>query len=229
MQWYYADNGQQHGPVDDDALASLVVSGVVRDETLVWREGMPNWQPYSSMRVGASVAAGPAPGLAVHAAAPGGYVPENYAARPQTVRYAGFWIRFLARLIDGVLLQIALLVVRVPLGLSVMGPMTTRDPAAMMALAGAMIVGSLVSLAIASGYEIFFVSARGATLGKMALGLKVVRPDGAPISISQSAGRYLAQILSAVILCIGYIMAGFDDQKRSLHDRLAGTRVIRLR
>lgn len=227
MQWYYAENGQQRGPVDDDALTALVKSGVVRDETLVWHEGMQNWQSYGSMR--GAPAGSPAPGIAVQATQASAYVPENYATRPQNVRYAGFWIRFLARLIDGILLNLALMVVRIPLGLSVMGPMATRDPGEIMALGVAVIVGSLVSLAVGAGYEIFFISARGATLGKMALGLKVVHPDGSPISMSQSAGRYFAQWLSALILFIGYIMAGFDEQKRSLHDRICETRVIHLR
>lgn len=228
MQWYYAEQGQQRGPVDDDALAALVTSGAVGDGTLVWREGMTNWQSYGSVR-GVATPGALAPGIAVQATPVSAYIPENYAARPQAVRYAGFWIRFLARLIDGVLLNVALLAIRLPLGLSFMGPMSSRNPGEMMAVAGAMIVASLLSVAVAAGYEIFFISARGATLGKMALGLKVVRPDGLPISMGQSAGRYFAQWLSALILFIGYIMAGFDEQKRSLHDRICETRVIHLR
>ncbi|MEQ1945627.1 MAG: RDD family protein [Bryobacteraceae bacterium] len=229
MQWYYAENGQQRGPVDDDALATLVNSGAVRDDTLVWHEGMQNWQSYGSARGAAAPPGVTAPGIAVQATPASAYVPENYATRPQSVRYAGFWIRFLARLIDGILLNVALMVVRLPLGLSLMGPISTREPREIMAAAVAIIVGSLVSLAVGAGYEIFFVSARGATLGKMALGLKVVRPDGAPISLGQSAGRYCAQFLSALTLFIGYIMAGFDEQKRSLHDRICETRVIHIR
>src|SRR5690349_18935663 len=46
MSWYYATAGQQTGPVNEDELQSLVQQGVVTSETLVWREGMANWQPY---------------------------------------------------------------------------------------------------------------------------------------------------------------------------------------
>jgi uncharacterized RDD family membrane protein YckC len=60
----------------------------------------------------------------------------------------------------------------------------------------------------------------------MALGLKVIRADGGPISAGLALGRYLAQILSALIFGIGYIIAGFDSEKRSLHDRICDTRVI---
>jgi uncharacterized RDD family membrane protein YckC len=62
----------------------------------------------------------------------------------------------------------------------------------------------------------------------MALDLKVVRPDGGPISLGRAVGRYFAKIVSGIILAIGYIIAGFDDQKRALHDMMCDTRVIRV-
>ena len=45
MAWFYAEGGQQKGPVDDSVLDDLVRSGVIRPETLIWREGQANWQP----------------------------------------------------------------------------------------------------------------------------------------------------------------------------------------
>jgi uncharacterized RDD family membrane protein YckC len=84
----------------------------------------------------------------------------------------------------------------------------------------------LISFALTIAYEVYFISTRGATLGKMALGLKVIRPDNGPISVGLALGRYLSKILSALILYIGFIMAGFDDEKRALHDRICETRVI---
>ena len=47
MKWYYAEGGKQIGPVDESALDDLVRQGVVRDDTLVWREGMAAWQPHA--------------------------------------------------------------------------------------------------------------------------------------------------------------------------------------
>lgn len=47
--WYYGENGGQLGPVDDHALQALVAEGRITAQTLVWREGMANWQPYSSL------------------------------------------------------------------------------------------------------------------------------------------------------------------------------------
>jgi uncharacterized RDD family membrane protein YckC len=62
----------------------------------------------------------------------------------------------------------------------------------------------------------------------MVLGLKVVTANGGLISVGRAFGRYFAQILSGLILGIGYIMAAFDEQKRALHDHICGTRVIRV-
>jgi hypothetical protein len=50
MDWYYAESGQQRGPVDESGFADLVRNGKVRDDTLVWREGMAQWQPFGVVR-----------------------------------------------------------------------------------------------------------------------------------------------------------------------------------
>ncbi len=61
----------------------------------------------------------------------------------------------------------------------------------------------------------------------MALGLKVITADGDKVSYLKAFGRYFAEIVSGIILCIGYIMAAFDDEKRTLHDRICNTRVVK--
>lgn len=60
MQWYYLLQGQHQGPVDDAGLEALVRQGTVRDETLVWREGLTEWHPYATVKP-SSVKAPPAP------------------------------------------------------------------------------------------------------------------------------------------------------------------------
>ena len=66
-----------------------------------------------------------------------------------------------------------------------------------------------------------------ATLGKMALGLKVTDSNGQQISFLTATGRYFAKIISALICCIGFMMAGWTQQKQGLHDMMAGTLVVR--
>ena len=70
-------------------------------------------------------------------------------------------------------------------------------------------------------------SSLSATPGKLALGMKVLRPGGGRLTLGRAVGRYFAKVLSAMILCIGYIIAGIDSQKRGLHDMICDTRVVR--
>jgi uncharacterized RDD family membrane protein YckC len=138
-----------------------------------------------------------------------------------TFIYAGFWIRFVAALLDGIILLVASVVVQL-----LLAPMlrSGRTDVMLMALG----IESLIGMAIGATYEGVFVSRFGATPGKMALDLTVVRPDGGPLSLGRAVGRYFAKIVSWIILAIGYIMAGFDSQKRALHDMICDTRVIRV-
>jgi uncharacterized RDD family membrane protein YckC len=67
----------------------------------------------------------------------------------------------------------------------------------------------------------------GATVGKLAVGVRIVRSDGGAITYGRAFGRYWAEMVSSLCCNIGYIMAGFDNpQKRALHDRMCDTRVI---
>ena len=95
-----------------------------------------------------------------------------------------------------------------------------------MAMVAPLLLITLLSVVAAACYEIFFIAKRGATIGKMIFGLRVIRADGSPLTVGLSTGRYFAQIIDSFTLGIGYFMAGWDDQKRALHDRICETRVI---
>jgi uncharacterized RDD family membrane protein YckC len=153
-------------------------------------------------------------------------------APAQTTLYAGFWVRFVAWLIDAIIMM----VVGGIINFAVVGtlfniprPEPGQDPAALLAsLAGIYGVVYLVNMVIGCTYEAFFVSSSlSATPGKLALGLKVLRPGGGRVTLGRAVGRYFAKVLSAMILCIGYIIAAFDAQKRGLHDMICDTRVVR--
>jgi len=137
-------------------------------------------------------------------------------------RYGGFWIRVAAKLIDWVCLatlQIALGITTAPL-LAVPGPDGT--PAA-----GGLILIGLMNLALNLGAPAFFLGRFEATPGKMACGLRVIVADGPRITYLRALGRGVSEILSFLILLIGFMMAAFDPERRTLHDRICGTRVIR--
>jgi uncharacterized RDD family membrane protein YckC len=212
MRWYYSDGVNQIGPIEETELNRLVTLGAVRSDTLVWHEGLTSWQPLGVVR-------GMHPVAAVAAAR----------------HYGGFWIRFLARVIDGIIVGVINLIVRLPLmlmfgvgtigmgrGLGGVGGGLILGPA-MAAMLG---ISMLIGLVLGAAYEVYFLSTYGATPGKMALGLRVIRADGGSISPMLALGRHFAMWISAFIFMIGYIMAAFDPEKRALHDRICETRVI---
>ncbi|HUA85518.1 MAG TPA: RDD family protein [Bryobacteraceae bacterium] len=254
MTWYYADAGRQVGPVEETALDDLVRAGVVRDDTLVWREGMATWQPHSAVR---GLRPPPPPPAAMPVAADSGYCSECGRPFPMSQlvgignasvcaackpvylqrmreggqgigawRYGGFWIRFVARIIDAVILAVALLVINVPIEMMLGLGSRMSNPAGLAGVIGMFGVLYLVNFALQCAYEVYFLSTRGATPGKMVLGLKVVRTDGSLLTPGQAVGRFFAFILDGFTLLIGFIIAGFDEQKRALHDRICNTRVI---
>jgi uncharacterized RDD family membrane protein YckC len=128
------------------------------------------------------------------------------AATGAVTDYAGFMKRFVAWVIDVVLLAIIGFIIRLILDDNITG-----------------LVTALVGWAYFAGME---SSERQATIGKGAMGIVVVGYDGQRISFLRATGRYFAKILSALILMIGYIMAAFTARKQALHDMLASTLVI---
>ncbi|HMC58370.1 MAG TPA: RDD family protein [Candidatus Solibacter sp.] len=146
------------------------------------------------------------------------------------VRFAGFWIRVAAALIDAIILFIAGSILQYAvLGSRVGSPIfDPANPEAHLGETFAILgIAWLIGTVTGATYEGVFVYKLGATPGKMALGLKVVRPGGGPVSLGRAIGRYFAKLLSAMILGIGYFMVGFDSEKRGMHDMICDTRVIK--
>ena len=99
-----------------------------------------------------------------------------------------------------------------------------QDPWAILRVEGIVL---FLQFLIAATYEIALTATRGGTLGKHALGLRVVSADGQPFGWSRAVGRYFAQAITGFTFGVGYIIAAFDPQKRTLHDHICGTRVVR--
>ena len=140
------------------------------------------------------------------------------------MRYGGFWIRVVAYIIDAILVGIVSGVIGAVFGVGIGLGMTGASSDA---LAGANLLANLISVVIGIAYFAGMESSSmQATLGKKALGLVVTDLNGGRISLGRAIGRYFAKFLSALILCIGYIMVGFTERKQGLHDMLAGTLVM---
>lgn len=141
------------------------------------------------------------------------------------MRYAGFWIRVLAKILDsiamGIVIGIPMLILLFTTG---MFSMQGGQPS--FAAVGLQIMLQVVGMGAGIAYNTYMHGKYGATLGKMAVGIRVVMADGSPVTYMRAFGRAWADILSGMVCYIGYIIAGFDAEKRSLHDHICQTRVI---
>lgn len=120
---------------------------------------------------------------------------------------ASFGERFLAVLIDGIILAVANFVLEIVLD---------------------NISSSVLSIVV--GWLYFAIQESGeqqATIGKKVLGLKVTTIDGQRMSFGQATGRHFGKIISGIILLIGYFMMLWDEKKQTLHDKMAGALVVK--
>jgi predicted Zn finger-like uncharacterized protein len=141
---------------------------------------------------------------------------------PADLPKAGFWIRVVASMIDGLLLGAVQFVIGLVLGFAG-GAAGGAESFAIFAITW------LCSVVISVTYYVFFTGYNGQTPGKMALRLQVVRTDGTPMTYGKAFLREIpCKFISGILLGIGYLMVAFDQQKQGLHDRMAGTYVIRL-
>lgn len=233
-EWYYSTDGMQHGPVSLQALRELVRAGRVQTSDLVWRDGMAQWQPAQTTpqvfeQALASISSPPAQAYAAFPPFPPNGPPSQlnyYTPATTAIAYAGFWLRFGAALLDGILL----LIVGWVLGFifQVIGAGMERGgvspPAAGLFIAGSnltqMVIGWLyAALMESSTYQ--------ATLGKLAVGIRVTDARGQRITFARATGRHFAKYVSMLTFFIGYLMAAFTAHKQALHDMIASCLVIR--
>ena len=251
MTWYYEQDGERVGPVDEEGFQHLLLAGTVGPDTLVWKPGMQAWQAYRHFQAQGS--APPVPGqsrcvecglffdpnqlvqygeeqvcagckpLYTQRLIESGRRPTFAGAdgSAEEIRFAGFWVRVGAFVVDFLALS--------PL----IGPLTYFQFAAMYDESQGLVQQQIVSHALGGlmtaiyiGYYAFMNAKYEASLGKMAFGLKIVRGNGTRISTKLAIGRAFAWELSSMLCNLGYLFAAFDGEKRALHDMICNTRVI---
>jgi uncharacterized RDD family membrane protein YckC len=219
--------------VEVGEFEALIAAGTIRPETLVWQPGMPNWQPASEARP--DLLPPMLPGV------PGVPAPIYVGETVSIVggrRYGGFWIRFLARFIDGLILMIpSIVVIVLVVGTSFFESIISGDVSSIMQTAPMFIVAGLINAAMYAAYESFTTSSYGGTPGKLALGLRVILLDGSMLSLQQALIRHLIYAAGGIIGSVipfatlwylaDNIPAAFDPEKRALHDRIAKTLVVK--
>lgn len=194
-------------------------------------QGMAAATPPAAPVVSATPVVSAAPVISVAPVAPATpTAPAAAAAVAPAVRampaYAGFWLRFLAVMIDGILLEVVILPVSFMVGLFVGLAGHGAEQAVLQVVAA--ILGGMVGL---FSYWLYFAlfesSAKQSTLGKRVLNLYVTDLSGNRISFARATGRHFAKLISSATLLIGYMMAGWTEKKQALHDMIAGTLVMR--
>jgi uncharacterized RDD family membrane protein YckC len=132
-----------------------------------------------------------------------------------TLDVADIGRRFVASLIDGMITGIPTIIIV----LIWLGTINTAGPRFASPLFWIPSVLSVV-------YQAMMLKARGQTLGKMAMKVKVVRPDGSAISGGQAWGREVSRAFLGLLYIVDYLPAFFTKDRRTIHDMLAGTRVV---
>jgi uncharacterized RDD family membrane protein YckC len=156
----------------------------------------------------------------------------GYAPRQQT--YAGFWIRLVARFVDGVILSIPLSIIFIVL-VAVAGGLAsttsnsdqnTQNTAAV-AASGLLILFYLAALFAYIGYDVYFWGISGATIGMRLFHLRVVDANtGGPIGIPRAIVRWLMTLVNTWACYIGWIWVAFDPRKQGWHDKVANSVVL---
>lgn len=172
--------------------------------------------------------AAPASPYAAPSAPVGGHAAAVYDGE---VVYAGFWKRFAAYTIDSLVVGIVGAILQMVIAGAMFGGMAALgDPSDLLATGagiGGLLLLYLAPLALGAAYFGFFhASANQASLGKMAVGIKVTDDVGEHITFWRGFWRYFGLIVSSIPMGIGLIMAGFTDRKRALHDMMCSTLVV---
>jgi uncharacterized RDD family membrane protein YckC len=147
---------------------------------------------------------------------------EGATIQSGPMNYASFGLRMGAFILDVCILLGVAVLANMAAGL---GPLGLNG-----VIPGQMTPGQGLSQAIQTAfglaYEVIMVGKFGGTLGKLACGIRVVTSTGERVTYLRAFGRYFAKGLSCCTCAIGYFMAAFDEEKRTLHDRICNTRVV---
>ena len=248
MEWYYVKDGKPAGPISEAEFVGLVRSGGITPETLVWHAGMAEWQACGTVAESPAAAGAAAGTLCAEC---GRAFPDEQmitygtqrvcagckdvffqkikeGVAPGRMVYAGFMVRWGAKIIDGIILGIFNFIVGMLGGLLIARMQAGQPSKGVFGPAfGVQVVLWVIQMAVQVVFTTWFIGRYGATPGKMVCGLKVVTAEGGKVSYGRACGRAFAEWLSAMILYIGYLMAAYDDERRTLHDRICNTRVIR--
>ena len=220
MEWYYANNRQQQGPVDETEFQDLVREGVIREDTLIWREGMENWRPFGEYKKEVFqqvIDEAEDEGLdwVDATATPKGSAQKDGSKSIDDQRLAPLGARAIAKIIDFGVTFVFIVFLTL-----ILSPYNYD----LETLYNKMFIPVKVFELLYSGY---FLGKYGATPGKLYMGIEVVFENGARMSFARGMQRQAAEWFGIFILGAGYLIAAFDLRKRTLQDWVCRTIVVR--
>lgn len=214
-KWYFTKENKKKGPVDKEELLDLIKQQIIKQDDLVWTQGIDNWMHVHSI-----------PELSTNDKKDGSV---KFDQKLTAKYFAGFWKRFLAFCIDYILLFLVLTIINM-LYILIGGSSLIYRPiiGSLNFVGSAFILGhTFIAIPLTWLYYAFMESSKHqATLGKQVLNIKITDFDGNKIGFGRATGRFFGKFLSSIILGIGYLMAGFTRKKQALHDIIARCLVI---
>ena len=148
---------------------------------------------------------------------------ETGAVSGQTIKVIGFGRRFVAYLVDAIVLSLVSCLVGGTCGMILAFIALGGEESANFASLLGNCVGIIISFLYFTG---FWALADGKTPGKMALGIKVIGVDGSRMTWGKSILRFVGYIVSAIVFYLGFIWLAFDKQRQGWHDKIASTYVV---
>ncbi|QAU24156.1 RDD family protein [Dyella sp. M7H15-1] len=231
MEVWIGRQGERHGPYQEEQIKEWLRSGQLSRDDLGWYDGLADWQPLSVLFPLEKPT--PPPAQDIYAPPP---LQQPQSSAP-AFAYAGFWKRALAYFIDAFVLYFPFSLLEIPFHMRT----------AYEALAQQISPGTDPQVALLA-YRHFYSeqwpyflttlvmswlyfaicesSSWQATVGKLALGMRVTDLNGARISLGRALGRYGGKFISGLLLCMGFLMVAFTQRKQGLHDMFANTLVL---
>ncbi|MEO7677838.1 MAG: RDD family protein, partial [Verrucomicrobiota bacterium] len=195
-------DGREYGPVTLDEIKAWIRDGRIGRTTQIWRSDLGTWLPAAQYQE-----------LELEIAPLVGTAAEAHSE----LEAVGFWPRVGAYILDQLILGvISYLIFGSPQTSATSFPEIWTQLGTRLGF----------NLLISTLYYVGMNGSIGATLGKMVIGARIVNADGSKIGFFRAFLRMLASIVSSLTLGIGYLIVAFRDDKRALHDLIAGTRVV---
>ena len=240
MEIWIGRDGERHGPYKEEDVRQWLRSGQVSPQDLAWYEGLADWQPLSVLFPADQPDndAAPASAASAHSAANVPLQPLPQTTTAALEDYAGFWKRVAAYILDAIVLYIPQTLIEKAFGGDAAKAVLKQASADAVGNPDAIMAANMHYFAIMWPATLFMIviailyfalcesSVWQATPGKLALGIRVTDLQGNRISFPRALGRYLAKILSTLMLLIGFLMVAWTRRKQGLHDMIAGTLVL---